>query len=167
MTDDYDEAARERFRSFHEAVRRSIEGEIAAEQPARHGYAHARSFDRPVAADAEKPKPGRIDTAPVTDWAEIDNRMGTFVLATVGPCVDKISERVDELLNHQRDALQTLKNQVRELEIRASQQDVAISKRDVAIARQDVAIAELQARLATGDRRGGVIDPSPSMKTIN
>jgi hypothetical protein len=84
-----------------------------------------------------------------------------MVLALI---VDNIHDEIDD----ERQTRAKLEDRVRELEIKTSQQDVAIAKRDVTIARQDVAIAELQSRLATGDRKGGVINlPNPSMKTIN
>jgi hypothetical protein len=171
MTDDLDEAARERARQFDDLMRRNPECPSAPEREESLSRFHdpdrfrrwaaqraeAEAKEKADAAKAQKPKP---KPEPATDW--LDDRMAAFVDASVGPAIEELSNMVAAELDKEGAARAKLEDRVRELMLEQAKALTTIGK-------LEVAIAHLELRLANGgDRRGGsVIDASPSLKTIN
>jgi hypothetical protein len=164
MSDELDEAA------FRRTVLKMTTGqETGEDRPASRGYANldplrferwARARAEEAAkADAEKAKSSERKPQ-ATDWDANERWFEDKMSAFIGPAFEQIDKLVGEQLDQiaeqfdkERQTRERLADRIRELEIRASQQDVAI--------------AELERRLASADRRGSVIDASPSLKTIN
>jgi hypothetical protein len=168
---DFDEAARERSRAFDDLMRRNPECPSA---PARSGYAFEDPdrFDRwarlraenSAKADSEKAKPSPTLATDATGWAALDDRMANLIVESVGPAIDRLAERHNDLaeeLDKEREARGRLEDRCRELLLEQS-------KAATTVAKLEVSIAHLELRLANGgDRRGSIIDAAPSLKSIN
>jgi hypothetical protein len=176
MTDEIDEAV------YRRVVLKMRGEEIDEERPTQrsYGFHDPQRFARWAAqraeaakADAAKANP-EPKPAPATDWAAVDEKIGKAIEAEhelvgekVGDALEQISNMIAGELDKESAARAKLEDRVREIEIRSAQQDVEIGRRDVTLSRQAVEIAELERRIANGDRRGGVVDATPSLKTIN
>jgi hypothetical protein len=142
MTDEFEEAERDRRRAYIEASRRALEeGTVAEEWPSRR-------WSEPKPQPRSEPKP-----AETIDWAVLDDRVSTIIGDVVGPAIDRIADRINGALDEEHDAVVDLKSRLRELEIKSSQQEAVI--------------AELERRLVTADRRGGSTIDGSAMKIIN
>jgi hypothetical protein len=168
MTDDLDEATYKR-------IVLQMRGEDPGEErpaPRAYGFEDPDRFERwarlraenAARADAAKAK-AEPRTEPAPDWAALDDRMANFVVDAVGPVIDRLAGRHNELageIDKEREARTRLEDRCRELLLEQS-------KSATTIARLEVELARLELRLANGgDRRGGsVIDASPTLKSVN
>jgi hypothetical protein len=130
---------------------------FADDDRAREEFKAWQAAEAERAEKAAKPKP---EPAAVIDWAANEEWFDNKIYEAVAPAIDRIAERTNEALDQERDALTTLQDRVRELMLEQS-------KAAVTIARLEVAVAQLELRLVTGDRRGGVIDLPNPIKVVN
>jgi hypothetical protein len=170
MTNELDEDA------FRRTVQKMTGQDTGGSAPARGRYAFddPQRFERWAAqraeaakADAEKAKSSERKPQ-ATDWDANERWFEDKMTAFIGPAFEQIDKLVGEQLDQiadqfgkERAARQKLEDRVRELMLEQAKAATTIGK-------LEVAIAHLELRLANGDRRGGgVIDASPSLKSIN
>jgi hypothetical protein len=158
MSDDLDEAA----------CRRTVLSMTGAgeKRPTQCGYSalDPQRFERWAKQRAERDEAvkSKPEPAPATDWAGFDDRVANLIVESVGPAVDRLADRNNELteeIERERDARVKLEDRVRELLLENAK---ALSN----IARLEVAVAHLELRIANGRGGASVIDGTPSL-TIN